>query len=66
LDNSRIAAKLRKTERTVANQLTSVYNKLNEWLGFPDVTVGRSILIAELAPYFAIVKERSMMTMPRT
>jgi CRISPR-associated protein Csx14 len=66
LDNTTIAAKLRKTERTVANQLTSVYNKLNEWLGFPDVTVGRSILIAELAPYFAIVKERSMMTMPRT
>ncbi len=66
LDNSSIAAKLHKKERTVANQLTPIYSKFDEWLGFPDVTVDRSILIAELAPYFAIVKERSTTPISRT
>jgi CRISPR-associated protein Csx14 len=59
LDNSSIAAKLHKTERTVANQLTSIYSKFDEWLGFPDITVNRSILITELAPYFELIERRS-------
>lgn len=53
-DNAAIAQHLNKQERTVANQMTSIYAKLDEWLGFPDYRVERSILIAELAPYFAL------------
>jgi len=34
--------------------LTSIYGKLYEWLDFPEGRVERSILIAELAPYFAL------------
>lgn len=57
LDNANIAKRLHKQERTVANQLTSVYEKLYEWLGFPDCKIDRSIMIAELAPYFTLKKE---------
>ncbi len=53
-DNATIAAKLGKQEQTVANQLRGVYEKLREWLGFPDYTVDRSILISRFAPYFAL------------
>jgi len=53
-DNVTIAAKLAKQEQTVANQLRGVYEKLREWLGFPDYTVDRSILISRFAPYFAL------------
>jgi len=35
----------------VANQLTQVYAKLGEWLGFPKRLPDRSVLIAEFAPY---------------
>jgi len=52
LDNAAIAARLRKKEQTVANQLRSVYEKLREWLEFPEGRVERSVLIAEFAPYF--------------
>lgn len=52
LDNATIAARLRKKEQTVANQLRSVYEKLREWLDFPESRVERSVLIAEFAPYF--------------
>lgn len=54
LDNAAIAARLHKSEQTVANQLTKAYAKLGEWLGFPERAPERSVLIAELAPYFAL------------
>lgn len=53
-DNTEIARQLHKSEATVANQLTSVYAKLNEFLGFPNRNIDRAVLIAELAPYFAL------------
>ncbi len=53
-DNATIARQLHKKERTVVNQLTSIYGKLYEWLEFPEYRVERSILIAELAPYFTL------------
>ncbi len=57
LDNAAIAAALGKREQTVANQLREVYAKLREWLGHPEENVGRSVLIAEFAPYFARAEE---------
>lgn len=56
LDNATIARRLRKSERTVANQLTSVYAKLSDWLGSPLRQPDRSVLIAELAPYFGLLE----------
>ncbi|MDK2888105.1 CRISPR-associated protein, Csx14 family [Desulfofundulus australicus DSM 11792] len=56
LDNAAIAAALFKQEQTVANQLRGVYEKLRDWLGYPDGNVDRSKLIAEFAPYFALVE----------
>lgn len=55
-DNAAIAAQLTKQEQTVANQLHGVYEKLREWLGFPDYTVDRSILISRFAPYFSLIE----------
>ena len=55
LDNAAIARRLGKAEKTVANQLTSIYAKLHEWRGFrEDVRVGRAVLVAEFATYFAL------------
>ena len=55
LDNAAIAKRLGKAEKTVANQLTSVYAKLHEWRGFrTDVPVSRAVLVAEFAMYFAL------------
>lgn len=52
--NAAIAEHLHKQERTVVNQMTSIYGKMYEWLEFPDCKVERSMLIAELAPYFTL------------
>lgn len=54
LDNTAVARRLRRSERTVANHLTRIYEKLEEWLGFPTEDVGRPMLLAELVPYFAL------------
>lgn len=58
LDNASIAARLAKREQTVANQLCNIYEKLHEWLGFPDYKVDRNILIARFAPYFALAEPK--------
>lgn len=56
LDNQTIAKALGKSEQTVANQLRNVYEKLREWLDYPEHNVDRSVLIAEFAPYFALAE----------
>ena len=54
-DNAAIARQLHKSEKTVANQFTSIYEKLHEWRGFrKDIPVSRSVLVAEFAVYFAL------------
>lgn len=58
LDNASIAARLEKREQTVANQLRSVYEKLFEWLNYPDYNVDRNVLIARFAPYFTLTESR--------
>jgi CRISPR-associated protein Csx14 len=58
LDNPGIARQLGRSERTVANQLTSVYAKLRDWLGFSGPAVTRPLLLSELVPYFELA-ERS-------
>jgi CRISPR-associated protein Csx14 len=58
LDNAALARRLHKSEKTVANQLTSVYEKLREWRGFhSDIVVSRNVLIAEFAAYFAVERK---------
>jgi CRISPR-associated protein Csx14 len=58
LDNAAIARRLGKAEKTVANQLTSIYAKLHEWRGFrEDVPVSRAVLVAEFATYFALERK---------
>lgn len=59
-DNATIAARLEKQEQTVANQLRNVYEKLREWLGFPDYNVDRSVLIARFAPYFTMMEPKEI------
>jgi CRISPR-associated protein Csx14 len=55
LDNAAIAERLGKAEKTVANQLTSIYGKLHEWRGFrEDVPVSRAVLVAEFATCFMV------------
>lgn len=55
LDNAAIARQLHKSEKTVANQFTHIYEKLHEWRGFrKDIPVSRPVLVAEFAPYFAL------------
>ncbi|MCL4871738.1 MAG: CRISPR-associated protein Csx14 [Anaerolineae bacterium] len=60
LDNSGLAQKLGKREQTIANQLTEVYRKFEEWWGVPGAGIAgtRAVLIAELAPYLAVVEKR--------
>lgn len=52
-DNATIATRLKKRKQTVANQLRCIYEKLHEWLGYPDYNADRNVLIAQFAPYFA-------------
>ncbi len=54
LDNTAIARQLGRSPRTVANQLTAVYSKLEEWLGFAGPPANRALLLAELVPYFEL------------
>jgi CRISPR-associated protein Csx14 len=54
LDNAAIARQLGKSEKTVANQFTGIYEKLHEWRGFrEDIPVSRAVLVAQFAVYFA-------------
>ena len=55
LDNATLARRLHKSEKTVANQFTNIYEKLHEWRGFrKDVPVTRPLLVAEFAVYFTL------------
>ena len=57
-DNATLAQQLHKSEKTVANQLTTIYEKLHEWRGFrKDLPVSRAVLIAEFATYFVLEGE---------
>jgi CRISPR-associated protein Csx14 len=61
LDNAAIARELHKSEKTVANQFTRIYEKLHEWRRFRnDVVVSRPLLIAEFAPYFSGEKRETI------
>ncbi|MDR7517455.1 MAG: CRISPR-associated ring nuclease [Armatimonadota bacterium] len=55
LDNAGIARRLGRSPRTVANQLSQVYSKMADWLGFDGPPPSRPQLLAELAPYFEVV-----------
>jgi len=58
IDNAAIARRLYKSEKTVANQFTVVYEKLREWRGLrEDVPVTRLLLVAEFAVYFSAEKK---------
>lgn len=55
LDNATIARQLYKSEKTVANQFTNIYEKLREWRGLrEDVPITRPLLVAEFAVYFSL------------
>lgn len=58
LSNGAIARRLGRSYRTVANQLTAAYQKLQEWSGFASPAVSRAVLVAELSPYFALAEPR--------
>ncbi len=52
LDNAGLARELGKREQTVANQLTAVYRKFEEWQGWQgDVVSTRAALVAVLRPF---------------
>lgn len=54
MDNAGLARELGKREQTVANQLTAVYRKFDEWQGWQTAqpkTGTRSVLVAALRPY---------------
>jgi len=53
-DNVSIARTLYKSEQTVANQLQNIYEKLKEWMDYPDIKIDRNVLIAQFAPYFVL------------
>ena len=51
LDNAGLARALGKGGQTVANQLTAVYRKFEEWQGAAGVAGTRGALVAALRPY---------------
>ncbi len=52
LDNAGLARELGKREQTVANQLTAVYKKFEEWQGYDSNPVNtRAALVAALRPF---------------
>jgi len=52
LDNAGLARELGKGEQTVANQLTAVYKKFEEWQGWElDAVNTRAALVAVLRPF---------------
>lgn len=54
LENRAVGERLGRSSSTVANQLTSVYAKLDEFLQLePDARVNRHMLVATFATYFA-------------
>lgn len=53
LTNKEIGRRLYKSEKTVANQLTEIFDKLHEFLGFrDDVRVDRYVLMVQFGSYF--------------
>ncbi len=58
-DNEHISKILCKREQTIANQLQNIYEKLRQWMDYPDRRVDRNLLIAEFAPYFSLNEEKT-------
>lgn len=50
MDNAALAKNLHKQEQTIANQLSRIYQKFDDWRELPQGTANRSALIAEFAP----------------
>ncbi len=69
LNNKQLARRLAKSEQTVANQLTKIYRKFNEWREFPapaeSSAASRAALIAEFAPYLEGRVEEKVTTRKR-
>ena len=59
-DNAAVARQFHKSEKTVANRFTSIYDKLHECRGFrEDIPVSRAVLVAQFAVYFVLeMRER--------
>ncbi len=58
-DNAGLAKALNKQEQTIANQLSRIYRKFDEWRELPAGSATRSALIAEFAPYLTqVLKEK--------
>ncbi len=65
LDNATLAERMGKSRKTINNQLTSIYDKLHEFLGFREnVPTDRAVLAAELGPYFVLEASRRMVHVP--
>ncbi|MGH7963272.1 MAG: CRISPR-associated ring nuclease [Candidatus Binatia bacterium] len=59
IGNAAIARQLYKSEKTVANQFTVVYEKLRAWRGLrEDIAVTRPLLVAEFSVYFSLEEKR--------
>jgi CRISPR-associated protein Csx14 len=67
LNNKQLARRLAKSEQTVANQLTKIYRKFDEWREFPtgSSAASRAALIAEFAPYLEGKTEEKVTTQKR-